>query len=111
MTTSHAITFSIADTQFRCVAVTDTGHHDRRGYQWLSDDGVCRVGRNHGRETYWASCRGVTVGTQYRTLRRAMLACVQFRGLLGVRRCEPADALRGPSSRAPGALFDLEVAA
>ena len=105
MTTSHAITFSIADTLFRCHP-----SHDGR-YLWSSDDGVCRVGRNHGRETYWASCRGVTVGTQYRTLRRAMLACVQFRGLLGVRPCSSAEALRGPSSRAPGALFDLEVAA
>lgn len=50
--------------------IVDSGQQ----YEWRSDCGRYRAGRNIGAGTHWASCGGPLVGHEYPTLRFAMLS-------------------------------------
>ena len=100
-----SLTYVINQTAFHCTP-TEDGR-----YVWSTLDETCRAGAMPGTRKYWASCQGLVLGRDYSTLARAMRASVNFKSLMGVRRCEPVDALRGPSSNEAGLAFEMQEAA
>lgn len=69
-------TFIIGDIFFRCFVVSD-GEASVR-YEWRTDDGRCRIGRNLGNAMCWAEVDGRKLGSHYVGLKPAMLAASHF---------------------------------
>lgn len=72
--------FEVGGVLFRCWIVDDgvneIGVPSER-YEWRSDDGVCRVGKNSGNAMSWAALRGRIIGQHYQTRKAAMEAVVK----------------------------------
>lgn len=78
--------------------------------EWHTLDRQCRCGGNPGRLTYWATCSGIVIGKDFRTLGRAMRAAANFKELLGVRRSADLDPAGRPSASESGLVFDRVAA-
>lgn len=102
--TQNNLTYVINRCVFRCSSTT-AGR-----FTWSTDDGTCRAGSVAGTRRYWARCGGMVLGRKFPSLQAALIAAVKFKGLMGVRPMQIADAPGRPSAHAQGALFERMAA-
>ena len=74
-TPSTAQPFTVAGVTFRCWIAdgepNELGLPTQR-YEWRTDDGRCRLGRNAGNRMFWAMCDDRDLGTHFQSLMLAM---------------------------------------